>query len=69
MTIQDAMKVLISELKSDQDYRYSWQANIAMAVYDAYTDSGRPRDEAIHAICNQGAIRFLDLLCRDREGK
>ena len=57
---------LIEELKKDKSncsYYYSWQANIAVAMQDAYSDAEDKTD--IHAISNEGAKRFLDLLIRD----
>jgi len=56
---------LIEELRKDKSegsYYYSWQANIAVAMQDAYDDAGDKTD--IHKISNDGAKRFLDLLIR-----
>ena len=52
---------LVEELKKDKSpgsYYYSWQANIAMAMYDEL-DGKITKEEA-----NRGAIRFLELLIR-----
>ena len=57
---------LVEELRKDKSgssYYYSWQANIAVAMQDAYADAKDKTD--IHAISNDGAKRFLDLLIRD----
>jgi hypothetical protein len=54
---------LIEELRKDNSegsYYYSWQANIAVAMQDAYNDAKDKAD--IHKISNDGAKRFLDLL-------
>jgi hypothetical protein len=61
---------LIEKLKSDSDYRYSWQANIAVAYQDAYhwhkEKTGKePSKDDIHEISNIAANHFLDLLCMD----
>ena len=50
---------LIQELrkgKSEESYYYSWQANIAMAMFDEL-DGKATKEE-----CNNGAKRFLDNL-------
>lgn len=64
------IKELIANLKSDKDYHYSWQANIAVAFQDAYhwheTKTGKkPTKDDIHEISNVAAKHFLDLLCMD----
>lgn len=54
---------LIKELKKDKSngsYYYSWQANIAVAMQDAYKDAEDKTD--IYKISNDGAKRFLELL-------
>ena len=59
------IKKLLSELRKDKSngsYYYSWQANIAVAMQDAFSDAEDKTD--IHAISNNGAKRFLDLLIR-----
>lgn len=71
MKIREAVITLIDNLNSDDDYRYSWQANIAMAFKDEYrrhTESMHPDDkingEDIHNIANAAAIHFLENLTR-----
>lgn len=54
---------LVEALKSDKDLYYGWQSNIAVAMQDAFTLAEDKSD--IHAISNEGAKRFLDLLIRD----
>lgn len=54
---------LLQELRKDKtegSYYYSWQANIAVAMQDAYRDATDKDD--IHKISNDGAKRFLDIL-------
>jgi len=56
---------LITELRKDKSngsYYYSWQANIAVAMQDAYDRAEDKND--IHKISNDGAKAFLDLLIR-----
>jgi hypothetical protein len=52
---------LVEALK-DADYRRSWQANIAMAFYDAYRQYP---NEDLHKVANIAADHFLNLLCHD----
>lgn len=59
---------LSQDLKSDAAYWDSWQANIAMCMYDQYTDEipdpliGRISHADLLRIANRGADRFLKLL-------
>ncbi len=69
MTTKEAVKQLVKALKEDEGYKYSWQANIAMAFKDEYArtvSSGKPII-GVHEIANTAAINFLNLLCRDVE--
>lgn len=53
---------LVAELKKDKSegsYYYSWQANIAMAMYDEL-DGKATKEE-----CNNGSKRFLEILIRE----
>ena len=55
---------LVEELRKDKSggsYYYSWQANIAMAMYDEL-DGKATKEE-----CNNGAKRFLEILIMDRD--
>jgi len=55
---------LVNELRKDQSegsVYYSWQANIAMAMYDEL-DGKATKEE-----CNNGAKRFLQVLIMDRD--
>lgn len=59
---------LVEALKNDKtqgSYYYSWQANIAVAMQDAYEEAEDKTD--IHKISNDGAKRFLDLLIKEPE--
>jgi hypothetical protein len=59
--LKRAVALLIKELKADEGYRFSWQANIAMAFKDVYDQADDKTD--IHGIANEGANRFLETLC------
>jgi len=55
---------LVNELRKDKSegsYYYSWQANIAMAMYDEL--DGKATTEE----CNNGAKKFLEILIMDRD--
>jgi len=72
MTTPEAVSHLISELKKDEGYYYSWQANIAMAFKDEFhRQAGQPGEvkhvnsDDIHEIANQAAKNFLNLLISD----
>ena len=55
-------KDLIKELKKDKSegsYYHTWQANIAMAMFDEL--NGKATKEE----CNNGAKRFLEILIRE----
>lgn len=65
MEIQDATNELIKHLKDDKDYFYSWQANIAMAIYDNLPDVLPTNKKEIHEKINEGAKYFLSLLIRN----
>ncbi len=56
--LHQAIDTLIKALNEDDQYRYSWQANIAMAIKDELYRAGIT-GELIHKACNQGAINFL----------
>jgi len=55
ITTQEAVKKLTSELKKDEGFYQSYQANIAMAFYDAFD-----LKKDLHANANEGAKKFLD---------
>jgi hypothetical protein len=61
--LSEAIEKLIKALRTDPELYYAYQANIAVAMQDAYKDAENKQD--IHAISNDGAKRFLDLLIRN----
>jgi|TARA_R110000782_G_scaffold232667_2_gene318865 hypothetical protein len=65
--LKDAMKVLIKELITDESYRISWQANIAMAFKDEFyrtnPDFKDTSEYELHIIANKSADSFLNSLC------
>lgn len=65
--LQEAVKTLIEALKSDEDYRRSWKANIAMAFKDEWRREDFQKSEqdfeAVHILANNSADNFLNLLC------
>lgn len=56
--LKDAVNILIKHLNNDSAYRYTWQANIAMAIKDSYD----AEDPDVHYFANNAAIRFLQNL-------
>lgn len=66
--IEIALKLLKEEMK-DEDYRRSWQANIAMAFYDQYfwNEQEYKNHNDIHDIANKAADNFLNLLFKSAE--
>lgn len=63
MNIQEAMKIVITEIANDPSYRVTWEANIAMAFKDQVmreTDFYDP--EWLHNVSNKAANNFLDIL-------
>jgi len=71
ITTAIAVEYLSKALKEDPGYWESWKANIAMAVYDQYTDEvSKPLEEISHydilQIANRGADNFLKLLTAEK---
>lgn len=68
ITTAQAIERLRHALNTDQYYRETWVANIAMSIYDEIGDSlappAMPRDR-LHQFCNRAAERFMSLLCAD----
>ena len=70
MKTKDAIKHLTTQLKKDEGYRLSWQANIAMAFkdnwgwYEKKTGKRYMNRKDKHIIANDAANYFLDLLCK-----
>ena len=73
MTTSEALLHLTNEMKNAPDYRRAWQANIAMAFYDAALVYQRNNNRKylthvdIHKIANAAADNFLYLLGRDTD--
>jgi hypothetical protein len=66
MDIENAMRVLIREFKKDKSpgsYYYSWQANIAMQIFD------NCEKKLSAEKCNEIAIKFLNYLIEQGEIK
>lgn len=76
-SIQKAMERLIKELSADKShssYYHSWVANIAMAFKDEFYKYahdngilGTAGNFNVHAIANNAAKSFLDVLCSKDE--
>lgn len=71
MSTKEAMDHLIQELRRPE-YRYGWQANIAMAFKDhwamnPYDPNGPPTAQHIHEIANGAAKAFLEQISPMRE--
>ena len=67
----EAVRVLSKALIEDSGYWEAWKANIAMAIYDQYTDEvpeflEKVSHYDIHEIANKGADRFLRLLTAEK---
>jgi len=77
ITIKEALKVITDAMKEDKSegsYYYGWQANIAMAFYDAFVvkfinnvSNEIPDSLELHEISNNAAKNFLDMLCTETE--
>lgn len=59
ITLKEAVYKLQEELRKDKELYYSYQANIAVCMQDAYKEVFDKED--IHRISNIGAKKFLDL--------
>ena len=58
---------LIQELKTDKEYYYAWQSNIAMSFIDGMRRSKkrRPSYKDLHKIANEAAKEFLNILIKE----
>lgn len=65
--LSEAVKILIEALKTDEDYRRSWNDNIAMSFKDEYLRNKLKykTKQDIHKIANSSANDFLNLLCNN----
>jgi len=72
MKTKDAVDHLVKQLNKDKGYRESWKANIAMAFLDSWFHYSRKHPKKTmsksdrHAIANNAADLFLELLCMKR---
>ena len=70
MKTKEAVDHLRNVLESDDSFRMTWAANIAIQFQDewqrAVDKGGLPATPVqIHEISNKAADNFLNLLCRD----
>ncbi len=70
ISTKEAVEKLVQELRQDESYWITWQANIAMAFKDewqkTYDELGHPSTRLhIHNIANKAAENFLDNLTRE----
>jgi hypothetical protein len=67
ITTKQAVNKLVNALKSDTEYYETWKANISMCLYDEIEATckllNEPVSELTRQVCNQGAVRFLNILC------
>ncbi len=69
MKLKKACKKVFKELRKDEGYYYSWQANIAMSFKDEYDRCLKKykNQKDIHQIANIAAKNFLNLLIGKRK--
>ncbi len=60
-----ALNVLVHHLRTDDDYRRAWVANIAVSMMDEMTHT--IKHHKAHEWSNKGAERFIQTLCRKIE--
>lgn len=58
-SLQDSVKVLITNLQRDEDYYRTWRDNLSMSYQDEYNLN--PNLD-VHTLVNNAADRFLKLL-------
>lgn len=71
--LPQAVHVLTYQLRCDNDYRKTWQDNIAMAFKDAFknymeTNGTNEAVDSIHRIANNAADNFLNTLTATHAG-
>ena len=59
-SVSEALDVLKSAMATDPDYAWSWQCNIAMAMFDELGPLVTPSGLS-HEVCNRAAARFMKL--------
>lgn len=66
--LKEAVEILVEALRTDEDYRQAWKANIAMAFKDEYYredfQQSDQETEDVHTLANTSADNFLNQLCR-----
>jgi uncharacterized protein YdaT len=68
--LKNAIEILVTALKTDEGYRESWKANIAIAFKDDYywyktnNEKDYLNNQDIHIVANNAADNFLKILCR-----
>lgn len=63
-----AFDIITEKLKTDSDYYYSWQSNIAMQFQDVMHKADYDFSN-LHKLSNEAAKNFLDLLISKSENK
>lgn len=61
--VKEAVECLVTALKADPGFYYSYQANIAMAFVDQFS-TPYPDGFDLHKMANEAAKTFLDRLCK-----
>jgi len=63
MSIKRAVRKLTKALRKDEEFYYTYQANIAMAIKDEFNKRKKPytSQSDMHEIANTGAKNFLNL--------
>lgn len=63
--LKEAVATLVDALKTDKDYRITWEANIAMAYQDeAARQETRDSRAKLRDISNKAAKNFINTLMR-----
>lgn len=62
MNVPEAVDIVCQALITDEGYRRSWQANIAMAFQDEFHKSYMDSYD-LHRVANTAATNFLSRLC------
>lgn len=73
LSIADSMEVITKEFNKDQSegsYYHSWQTNMAVTFQDEFNATvtkNKISQNILHGISNRAAIRFLDMLRKEKE--
>lgn len=59
--LESALDTIKTAIENDEDYKQSWQANLAMSFYDSIPETLDVGDDLI-LYANEGASRFLKKL-------